>query len=312
MLLATLMTAFPTATLAFVEGIGFDPFFRGLLSVIAITIVLVGGTYLIIATNTGARSGFLLSAAGLFGWMFLMGIVWSIYGIGWVGSAPSWHVVEINVDDPEDTDDGLLFSDLEEAHELAGVDVSVDLQDPDEAQAAALALSQEMDLAGWRYLPTSDGVRGEAQATADTILIEEDVFAAGEYLPLQFGGFNYGGKPRLDSDASVLERVWHFFNETVVHPFHPHNYMVIQVQGILEKPALPGEPPPLAEVDPAKPLISVILENDRGGPFPSLISGLRFTPLMFTLANGLLFALVAWFLHIRDRRIDRIRSAAVA
>lgn len=307
-----------TVQLAFIDGIGFDPFFRGLLSVLVGVVVLVGGTYLLIATNTGARSGMMIACAGLFGWMFLMGVIWTIYGIGWTGGAPTWELVEINVDDAEDLDDGLLFSEIEVAQDLAGVDVSVDDPDPDAAQLAALEIARNSDLGGWRYLPTSDAIRGEAQASADAFLVEEGIYATGEYLPLQFGGFTAGGKPvlEIDEDAGLVEeqlaRVGHFFNETVLNPTHSQELMIIQAQEIISKPAFPGQAPPVAEVDPAAPLVSVIMERDRGGPFPSIISGLRFTPFMFTVANGLLFAAFAWALHNRDRRQDLIRAAAVA
>ena len=298
--------------LAFIDGIGFDPFFRGFLSVLVGVVVLVGGTYLLIATNTGARSGMMIAAAGLFGWMFLMGIVWTVYGIGWRGDPPTWELVEVNVDDPEDVDDGLLFSEVEVAQALFGADVSVDNPDPDLAQQEALEKSLDTDLGGWRYLVAADGVRGEAQASADAFLVEEGIYDTGEYVPLQFGGFTTGGKPVLADDANMLDRVIHFFDETFVHPTHAQELMVIQVQEIVAKPTLPGQAPPTAEVDPEAPLVSVILERDRGGPFPSIISGLRFTPFMFTVAMGVLFAMFAFALHNRDRRQDQIRAAATA
>ncbi|MDH3295421.1 MAG: hypothetical protein OER95_13960 [Acidimicrobiia bacterium] len=303
--------------LAFIDGIGFDPFFRGFLSVLVGVVVLIGGTYLIIATNTGTRSGFMIAMAGLFGWMFLMGIIWTVYGIGWRGTTPTWHLVEINVDDAEDTDDGLLFSEVEGVPDLAGVVLRAEgIDDPDEAQGVALEQSRTIDMGDWRYLPTSDSVRGEAQASADAILLEEHVYEAGEYLPLQFGGFARGGKPvlEIDEDANFVEeqisRVGHFFNETLLHPVHSRELMVIQTQAIIDKPSLPGQPPPLAEVDPDAPLISVVMDRDRGGPIPSVISGLRFTPFMFTIFNGLVFLVLAWSLHNRDRREAQIRAAA--
>jgi hypothetical protein len=304
--------------LAFLEGMGFDPFFRGLLSVLVSIVVLVGGTYLLIATNTGSRSGFMIAGAGLFGWMFLMGIIWTVYGIGWRGNPPTWALVEINVDDLEDTDDGLLFSEVEFADQLHGIDVSVDDPDPDAAQALALERSQSMDLGEWRYLTPSDSVRGEAQASADTYLLEEGVFDGGDYLPLQFGGFTAGGKPPLDldEDAGLLSQQWsrviHFFDETILHPSHPRELMVIQAREIIAKPTFPGQAPPVAEPNPDAPLVSVIMERDRGGPLPSLISGLRFTPFMFTVANGFLFLFLVWWLHIRDRRQDEILAAGAA
>lgn len=300
-----LMTQF-----AFLDGMGFDPFFRGFLSVLVGIVVLVGGTYLLIATNTGARTGMLIAASGLFGWMFLMGIVWTVYGIGWRGNPPTWELVEINVDDAEDGDDGLLFSDVEEVQSLYNVDVSVDDPDPDAAQVEALDKSRGMDLNGWRYLVAADGERGEAQSSADAYLVEEGVFEAGDYLPLQFGGFLYGGKPPLDEDANQWDRVVHFFDETFAHPTFPTEYMVIQAKEIVAKPSFPGQAPPVAEVNDEAPLVSVIMERDRGGPLPSIISGLRFTPFMFTIATGLLFAVLTWALHNRDRHQDEIRAAA--
>ena len=305
--------------LAFIDGIGFDPFFRGFLSVLVGIIVLIGGTYLVIATNTGVRAGFIISMAGLFGWMFLMGIIWTIYGIGWRGTPPTWHLLEISVDDAEDSDDGLLFSEIEGAPYLAGVELAGGgLDDPDQAQAAALEESKQLDIDDWRYLLSSDSIRGEAQASADTFLLEEGVYEAGEYLPLQFGGFTRGGKPvlEIDEDANWFRqqasRVGHFFNETFLRPAHSQELMVIQTRAIVAKPALPGQPPPVAEIDSDAPLVSVMMDCDRGGPLPSLISGLRFTPLMFTIFTGLVFAVLVWGLHNRDRREAEIRAAAAS
>lgn len=296
-----------------IDGIGFDPFFRGLLSVLVGVVVLIGGTYLLVATNTGTRTGFMISMAGLFGWMFLMGIIWTIYGIGWRGQPPTWDLVEINVDDVEDSDDGLLFSEIVEAPALHGVTLSAPgVDDPDEAQTVALEQARAMDLGGWRYLPTSDSVRGEAQASADQILLEEQIYDTGEYLPLQFGGFTVGGKPVLKENANIADRVLHFFDETFLNPVHTQELMAIQTRAIIPKPTFPGQAPPVAEIDPEAPLITVVMERNRGGPIPGIISGLRFTPAMFTIFNGLIFLAFAWSLHNRDRREEEIRAAAAA
>ena len=53
----------------------------------------MGSVYLILATNLGARLGFLVALTGLAGWMFLMGIMWAIYGIGLRGKDPTWDAV---------------------------------------------------------------------------------------------------------------------------------------------------------------------------------------------------------------------------
>ena len=63
-------------------------------------LILCGSVYLILATNIGhpPRASWCPSPAS-FGWLFLMGIVWTIYGIGYKGPAPSWKVLEVNVGD---------------------------------------------------------------------------------------------------------------------------------------------------------------------------------------------------------------------
>lgn len=335
---------------AFIDGIGFDPFFRGLLSVLTAILVLIGGTYLVVATDMGTRLGLLISAAGLFGWLFLMGIVWTIYGIGWKGEAPTWSLAEINFDDQADIDDGLLFSEVTSAIaltevgsgsglplgglEAAGFDANEvldrtsedgrdraqallsdaatigDIEDPDLAQEAALVASRNLELDGWRYLVTSDAIRGEAQASVDAFLVEEGIFEVGGFVPGQFGAFIVDGKPVLKEDANLFERLTHTFNETILNPYYDEELIVVQVRGAVAEATLPGQPPPVATVDPGAPLVSVIMERDRGGPIPALFSGLRFTPAMFTVFNGLVFAALVWSMHVRDQREAEVRAAA--
>jgi hypothetical protein len=78
------------------SAIQFDNEIRGIFVVLVGAVVLMGSIFLIIATNTGMRLGFLITCAGLFAWMFLLGTMWWMYGIGLVGRAPSWAPQEIN------------------------------------------------------------------------------------------------------------------------------------------------------------------------------------------------------------------------
>src|SRR5947209_16993332 len=78
-----------------VAVLSWDPFIRGLLIVVAAFLILPGSVYLVLSTNTGVRLGFLLAAAGLTGWCFVMAVVWAIFGIGDVGRAPSWKALEV-------------------------------------------------------------------------------------------------------------------------------------------------------------------------------------------------------------------------
>src|SRR3954453_15496473 len=80
-------------------AISWDPGFRGILVVAVGVLVLMGSVYLLLATNSGARLGFLLALTGLMGWMTIMGTVWSIYGIGKKGPDPKWVVKDLNYAD---------------------------------------------------------------------------------------------------------------------------------------------------------------------------------------------------------------------
>ena len=66
-------------------AIAWEPGIRGVVSVLAMVVVLIGGSYLVVGTNLGARLGFLIILSALFGWMTLMGAVWWTYGIGLKG-----------------------------------------------------------------------------------------------------------------------------------------------------------------------------------------------------------------------------------
>lgn len=296
--------------LSFIEGMGFDPFFRGFLSVLVGVVVLCGSVFLLLATNSGTRTGFLLAATGLFGWMFLMGIMWTSRGIGWHGPDPTWEVVEFNRGELE-------LAATEEVRELAGVDIGdaipEDIDDPEERNIVAVEYAEALDqeLGEWRLLVPGDQERGEAQATADAALVELGVFESpGDFVPLEYGAFDRGGKEILDPGAGAFERVAHWFRTTILQPFHPEHLAVIQVQPIIEQFVEPGEPPPLPIPDPDAATVTIVLERDMGGPLPMLISGRRFTPLMFTLFSGIVFAVLAGVLHSRDKREAEVRAGA--
>lgn len=313
--------------LSFIDGLGFDPFIRGALSVGVGVVVLFGSTYLLVGSNSGARVGGLISGGALFGWMFLMGIFWTAYGMGWVGDAPTWKLLAVHSGDlttaehPRVQELGLVLQNVTPQD-------GVTAEDPDEAQAQAVAYSREQADAfdGWRYISTSDPTRGEASSSASDLLIEAGVFeSTNEFLPLSYGTFNTGGKPLLDPDIAEDDpdknawvetftdapaRILHKIDTMTLHAVHTQELMIVQVQGVVEQAALPGQAPPVAQVDPDKPIQSVIMERDRGGPLPMLFGGLRFTPAMFTLFNGIMFALFCWLLHNRDVREREIRAAA--
>jgi len=78
-----------------IAGLAWDPEIRGFLAVLTGVVVLMGSVWLILSTNSGTRLGTLISGAGFFGWMAIMGSVWWIYGIGYAGDRPVFEELEI-------------------------------------------------------------------------------------------------------------------------------------------------------------------------------------------------------------------------
>jgi len=101
-----------------VAGLGWDPEIRGLLTVALGMAILGGSVWLLLVTNTGTRLGSLIALAGFWGWMFVMGIFWWIYGIGWAGSLPSWQVQDVFIDAPGAEREGLQEAFIGEVNEL--------------------------------------------------------------------------------------------------------------------------------------------------------------------------------------------------
>jgi len=115
--------------------LSWDPEIRAILVVALAIVVLPGSIYMILGTNLGARLGFLVALAGVFGWLTIMAIIWTVYGIGYVGDAPSWKLKEV-----------------------VRSDVATEL--------STAILPDAHDLSTWRELPADDPKRGEAQAAA--------------------------------------------------------------------------------------------------------------------------------------------------
>ncbi len=83
-----------------------NPTIIGILTVLAAIGLFCGSVYLLLATNLGARLGFLVAAAGLTGFMFLLATLWWTSGSSGIdpphGRSPQWKVVEI-VKDPAES-----------------------------------------------------------------------------------------------------------------------------------------------------------------------------------------------------------------
>jgi hypothetical protein len=174
---------------ALVGFVSWNPEIRNVLSVLIGVAVLMGSVILIVSTNTGPRTGMLVGLACLFGWMMLMGLTWTLYGIGLKGKAPHWKVVEISfdlqeaqqpkakqlpaIDDQEKVKEILAARpDLEKKVNPEGKDKVIamsELVEADPTVEAQFGLAAK-DLGGWHILVPSDKQRGDAQAAADAAL----------------------------------------------------------------------------------------------------------------------------------------------
>jgi len=209
-------------------AVTWDPFIRGIVVVLIGVGVLCGSIYLLLLTNLGARLGFLVAMAGLFGWLALMGAVWVVYGIGLKGKDPSWHpVAVINAPAALSTNPIIGGDGFVQSTETHSVD-------------------------GWRKLAEDDPERGQAVAASDDILQNQaQVFKAGEYLTVAV--YDKGGSrfPIIgDFDLFAF--------------FHRPHYALVQVQPVVKQNTEPGKAPPTPVADTSQPPRYVLMERDLG------------------------------------------------
>jgi hypothetical protein len=278
-----------TVTGHLLAALAWDPQIRGALIVITAFLILPGSVYLLLATNTGAKLGFLLAAAGLTGWLATMGWVWVVYGIGLKGDPPTWQPQEIVV--------GKL-AERGTTSEAAGFPK------------------------GWRELKTGDSILGDASAAADKALVPADAAAesASAAPPVvapvfddtqsfvHVGGYAKGGENfwipggGLASESVVGNHGTNPLNKIYQRlkrgPFHAPHYAVIQVQPVKDKTATK------LEADPTKPVYNVVMIRNQGF--------LRKPSFLIAIAMSIIFAIIVNALHRRDKEIMAARRTAPA
>jgi hypothetical protein len=265
--------------LASVLAIGWEPEIRGVLTVIIAVAVLCGSVYLIIATNVGARLGFLVALSGLFGWLFLMGIIWMIYGIGMQGRMPSWEAVPgrtVLQDVNALTQAGVFDSRL---------DVPEDATPAEKADAVAARLEEE----GWVPLEEADPAFGQAGSEAGVLLEETGAFAAGEFQVVNV--FDQGGErfPKIGESLDFLAF------------FHRPHYALVQVAPLIPTYEEPGRAPAAPMIDESQPHQYVYMIRDLGTR--------RQPAAVLTLGSGIIFLTLCWLMHRRERFVRANLSA---
>jgi hypothetical protein len=259
-------------------AINWSPELRGILIVIIAVTVLIGGVYMIIATNLGARLGFLVTLAALFGWLMLMGITWSIYGIGLRGKDPTWDAVpgRTVLQDPH----ALYVANVLKTDPNISRDVSF-------AESADKVERQFIE-EGWEPLDESDTQFGQASSAAGTFLEDTKTFAAGEFKAVNV--FDNGG-----------ERYPKFGDFDLLAFFHEPHYVVVDVAPIQPTRTEPGRAPAAAVIDTTRQHQYVYMVRNLGTR--------RQPAFVLVFGAGLIFLTLCWLLHRRERVLVANRSA---
>lgn len=254
-----------------------DPQIRGAGIVVIAVAILMGSVYLLLATNTGAKLGALLAIAGLSGWVFLMAIVWAIFGIGLKGQPPHWEAKEVTTGPPSaavnrdvrDFPRGWRKLDAG-APELADLAAAAD-------QILAPSTTKKAERGGIPFQPAKAELESPFKATTDYVLA---------------GAYEKGGTDSLLPGGLIpFDR----------GPFHSAHYAVVTVAPVLPSvdiTGVPGKP----TADPAKPVTSAVFVRNQGY--------LRLPSVLIAIAFGIIFAVTCNALHRRDKEIARLAAAA--
>ncbi len=305
-------------TLDLLANFTWAPGFKGILIVAIAVVVLCGSVALILGTNSGARLGFLIALAGLFGWFVVMGSIWSIYGIGPKGRAPTWNVVStvtgspsgsaivvaeslpLPSDMPDPADERTRTPELIKAFPPDGKEPTLgDLISIDESLRESI--NDQVD--PWKMLETSNKYTGETQS-----VVAEDLGpdgqakfeSAADYVVIDT--YVTGGKTGRTSN-SILGRIKYKFTSALEFNSPPF-YAAVQLQPVVAQETKPGQAPPLPVADKDAPIYTIVLERDRGE--------LRLPSIAFTIFSGIVFGITCNMLHRRDKLAMAQRSAVVA
>ena len=259
-------------------AITWEPELRGILIVIIAVVTLCGSVYLVLGTNLGARLGFLVALSGLAGWMALMGGIWWVYGIGLKGPEPSWEAIP-----------GRTVIQDTEALRSAGVLDSLPTipEDATFRDEADLVADQFVD-EGWVQLEESEPSFGQAGSSAGELLVETETFATGEFQVERV--FDTGGEryPKINESLDFLAF------------FHKPHFAVVEVAPLEQLREEPGRAPTAPEIDTTRQHQYVYMVRDLGAR--------RQPAALITIGSTLVFLLLCWMMHRRDRVVAENRS----
>ncbi|MDG2114857.1 MAG: hypothetical protein P8N02_19890 [Actinomycetota bacterium] len=265
--------------------VGWDPTLTGYLAVLLSILVLCGSVFLLLATNIGMRLGFLVSWTGFWGWNLLMGLIWWVFGIGWIGQQPSWQVSHL-------------------ASDPAGVPVEA-------VQDISNDLSETPS--DWEVV-----VEADAQSAADSHVVcsDEDSRRLEAVNSCLFRAAAEYETHRILETGGERYRIFGIPDNAFTQYFIPSrgrpHYAVVQIQAYQQAQEIDpnqfGDDGkvviPSAVLDTSAPVYSIVMYRDQGS--------LRLRPALVALLSGVLFGLGCYHLHRRDQAVWAVREAAGA
>jgi len=269
--------------LATLLAINWEPELRGILTVILGTVVWMGSIYLILGTNLGARLGFLVTFTGLMGWMALMGMVWWMYGIGLKGDVPEWKQI------PGKT----VIQEVDLLYQAGVLDDPIEVDSDTDPDEAADAVAAQLDSQGWAVVDASAPEFGQAQESAEVFLEEEGAFAPGEFAVtavFEVDPPDESAYPKLGPNGEFDQIAF----------FHKPYYTLVEVAPFAPLRTEEGRAPTAPEVDETQQRQYVFMIRDLGS--------LREPAAYITIGSTLMFLVLCFFLHRRDRIVAENRA----
>lgn len=252
------------------------PTILGILVVVAGVVLFCGSVYLLLATNLGARLGFLIAAAALSGFMVLLSAMWLATASPLntlKGRVPSWKPVEsVEGKSMAKAKTPAVRDIFTEGRKLSATDAT-----NVKAEADQLLVIPQAE--GGEKAPPP-GPYAKFQATTDY---------------LQVAAYETGGGGRFHAEFDGSFPFLHL-------SFHEPKHAVSVICPVKEVDVPFGEAPPAPECDPAQPRINLVMIRDLGS--------VRVPPLVVLIASSILFALTLLSLHWRELDMRELAAAS--
>jgi hypothetical protein len=145
---------------------------------------------------------------------------------------------------------------------------------------------------GWQKLELGDPAVADAVPIADAELTKAKggfFKSASDYLPV--AALERGG---------ATEGPFGVLNFRPLNLWHKPHYLIIQVKPVIKQEAVPGAAPPRPKADENATPVAVVMERDLGS--------LRLNPAVFTISAGLLFGLLVYQLHTKDKELMALQA----